>query len=73
MCMYCENHDDYYEGSLLEIEIDLGFGGDEHIWVLVDPDTKDLATVVFNEGTKEQREYHREIYFCPMCGAELKK
>jgi len=31
MCRYCENHDYYYEGSLITAKIDLGFGGEEHI------------------------------------------
>lgn len=72
MCRYCENHDDYYEGSLITAKIDLGFGGEEHIWVLVDPDTKKLGTIVFNQKTSEQKEWYMEIFFCPMCGRKLK-
>ena len=31
MCKYCDNHEDYYEGSLLTAKIELGFGGHEYI------------------------------------------
>ena len=55
MCKYCDNHEDYYEGSLLTAKIELGFGGDEYIWVLIDPDTKKLGIVVLNPRTSEQR------------------
>ena len=53
MCKYCDNHEDYYEGSLLKAKIELGFGGDEYIWVLIDPDTKKLGIVVLNQSTSE--------------------
>ena len=73
MCRYCENHDDYYEGSLVKARISLGFGGEEYIWLLVDPDTKKLGMVVLNQKTADQTDYFRDIYFCPMCGRRLKK
>ena len=73
MCIYCENHEDYYEGSLVKAKISLGFGGEEYIWLLVDPDTKKLGMVVLNQKTAEQIDYFRDIYFCPMCGKRLKK
>ena len=73
MCRYCENHEDYYEGSLIKAKISLGFGGEEYIWLLVDPDTKKLGMVVFNQKTTKQINFFKDIYFCPMCGSRLKK
>jgi len=73
MCKYCDNHEDYYEGSILTSKIELGFGGDEYIWVLIDPDTKKLGIVVFNPRTSEQRESFIKVNYCPICGRRIKK
>jgi len=73
MCKYCDNHEDYYEGSLLTAKIELGFGGDEYIWVLIDPDTKKLGIVVLNPRTSEQRESFIKVNYCPICGRRIKK
>ena len=73
MCKYCDNHEDYYEGSLLTAKIELGFGGDECIWGLIDPDTKKLGIVVLNQGTSEQRDFFIEVNYCPICGRRIKK
>ncbi len=72
MCKFCDNHDDYYEGSLISSNISLGFGGELAMWVLIDPDTQKLAFHVCNESTSEQLEFSKDINFCPVCGKKLR-
>lgn len=73
MCKFCKDNDDYYEGSFLKPTVHLGFGGDMKMWVFIEPDNKQLAVHILNEGTANQLEYYRGINFCPMCGRDLYK
>lgn len=71
MCKYCESHDDYYEGSLIDEKVDLGFGGEMRIWSLIDPGKRKLGLIMLNRKTSEQLEFFKSINFCPVCGERL--
>jgi len=71
MCNFCEDHDQYYEGSLIAHCVKLGLVGDLYMWVLIEPDSKQLALHILNKGTTKQLEFRRGINYCPMCGRSL--
>ncbi len=73
MCKFCEDNDDYYEGSLISPTVHLGFGGELCSWVFIEPDNKQLALHILNKDTGNQLEYYKGINFCPICGRDLNK
>lgn len=71
MCRFCEDHDEYYEGSMITTSVDLGLAGEMNMWVLIEPDSKQLALHGLHRGTAKQLEFRRGINYCPMCGRSL--
>lgn len=71
MCKFCEDNDEYYEGKLISNSVDLGLVGDLNMWVLVEPDSKQLALHILHKGTARQLEFRKAIRYCPMCGRRL--
>ncbi len=41
------------------------------MWVLIEPNSRQLALHIFHKGTAKQLELQRGINYCPMCGRSL--
>ena len=61
MCRFCEDRDEYYEGSLIDGMVSLGDLEDIKMWVLVEPGSDNLALHLLHGSSAKELRFKGKI------------